>query len=90
MHSSHALGLVGSSQFRGVSAGASPPPVGPCAHQSQGSFHPSSFFVVQLLTIPPYRMDLHEDEEKKLVTATFELPGLKKEDIVHLELYKNK
>ena len=28
-----------------------------------------------------YRMDLHEDAEKNLVTATFELPGLKKEDI---------
>ena len=26
-------------------------------------------------------MDLHEDAEKNLVTATFELPGLKKEDI---------
>lgn len=26
-------------------------------------------------------MDLHEDKEKNLVTATFELPGLKKEDI---------
>jgi HSP20 family protein len=26
-------------------------------------------------------MDLHEDTEKNLVTATFELPGLKKEDI---------
>ncbi|KAF6761090.1 small heat shock protein [Ephemerocybe angulata] len=27
------------------------------------------------------RMDLHEDNEKNVVTATFELPGLKKEDI---------
>ncbi|KAJ3529218.1 hypothetical protein NMY22_g9088 [Coprinellus aureogranulatus] len=27
------------------------------------------------------RMDLHEDKEKNLVTATFELPGLKKEDV---------
>ncbi|TEB38090.1 small heat shock protein [Coprinellus micaceus] len=27
------------------------------------------------------RMDLHEDKEKNLVTASFELPGLKKEDI---------
>ncbi|KAF9000396.1 HSP20-like chaperone [Cyathus striatus] len=27
------------------------------------------------------RMDLHEDSEKNLVTASFELPGLKKEDI---------
>ncbi|KAF8965239.1 HSP20-like chaperone [Flammula alnicola] len=27
------------------------------------------------------KMDLHEDAEKNLVTATFELPGLKKEDV---------
>ncbi|RDB18513.1 Heat shock protein 16 [Hypsizygus marmoreus] len=27
------------------------------------------------------RMDLHEDAEKNTVTATFELPGLKKEDV---------
>ncbi|KAF9002875.1 small heat shock protein [Cyathus striatus] len=27
------------------------------------------------------RMDLHEDTEKNLVTATFEFPGLKKEDV---------
>ncbi|KAF9484312.1 small heat shock protein [Pholiota conissans] len=27
------------------------------------------------------RMDLHEDKEKNLVTATFEFPGVKKEDI---------
>ncbi|KAH6910299.1 small heat shock protein [Coprinopsis sp. MPI-PUGE-AT-0042] len=26
-------------------------------------------------------MDLHEDNEKNIVTATFELPGLKKEDV---------
>ena len=26
-------------------------------------------------------MDVHEDAEKNLVTATFELPGLKKEDV---------
>lgn len=26
-------------------------------------------------------MDLHEDPEKNVVTATFELPGLKKEDV---------
>ena len=26
-------------------------------------------------------MDLHEDAEKNLVTASFELPGLKKEDV---------
>ena len=30
-------------------------------------------------------MDLHEDKEKNLVTATFEFPGSKKED-VHLEI----
>ena len=28
-----------------------------------------------------YRMDLHEDKEKNLVTATFELPGLSKENV---------
>ncbi|KIY69908.1 small heat shock protein [Cylindrobasidium torrendii FP15055 ss-10] len=27
------------------------------------------------------RMDLHEDKDKNSVTATFELPGIKKEDI---------
>ncbi|KAI5836428.1 HSP20-like chaperone [Schizophyllum commune Tattone D] len=27
------------------------------------------------------RMDLHEDAEKNVVTATFELPGVKKEDV---------
>ncbi|KAJ3910832.1 HSP20-like chaperone [Lentinula edodes] len=27
------------------------------------------------------RMDLHEDKEKNLVTATFEFPGVKKEEI---------
>ena len=26
-------------------------------------------------------MDVHEDAEKNIVTATFELPGLKKEDV---------
>jgi HSP20 family protein len=28
-----------------------------------------------------YRLDLHEDPETNKVTATFELPGLKKEDV---------
>jgi len=28
-----------------------------------------------------FRMDLHEDSEKNIVTATFEFPGIKKEDI---------
>ncbi|TFK30023.1 small heat shock protein [Coprinopsis marcescibilis] len=27
------------------------------------------------------RMDLHEDKDKNLVTATFEMPGLKKDDV---------
>ncbi|KAE9400118.1 HSP20-like chaperone [Gymnopus androsaceus JB14] len=27
------------------------------------------------------RMDLHEDQTKNTVTATFEMPGLKKEDV---------
>lgn len=34
-------------------------------------------------------MDLHEDTGKNLVTATFELPGLKKED-VNVELQHNR
>ena len=33
-------------------------------------------------------MDVHEDKEKNLVTATFELPGLKKED-VHIDVHNN-
>ena len=28
-----------------------------------------------------HRLDLHEDAEKNLVTATFELPGLAKENV---------
>jgi HSP20 family protein len=31
-------------------------------------------------------MDLHEDEKNNQVTATFELPGLKKED-VHVDVH---
>ncbi|KAK7677180.1 hypothetical protein QCA50_019889 [Cerrena zonata] len=27
------------------------------------------------------RMDIHEDEKQNVITATFELPGLKKEDV---------
>ncbi|KAJ7849050.1 small heat shock protein [Mycena olivaceomarginata] len=34
-------------------------------------------------------MDLHEDSEANTVTATFELPGIKKED-VQIELYKGR
>lgn len=34
-------------------------------------------------------MDLHEDTNKNVVTATFELPGLKKED-VNIELQNNR
>lgn len=30
---------------------------------------------------PHYRMDVHEDEKANQVTASFELPGLKKEDV---------
>ncbi|KAI0655801.1 HSP20-like chaperone [Cubamyces menziesii] len=33
-------------------------------------------------------IDLHEDKEKNLVTATFELPGLKKED-VNIDVHNN-
>ncbi len=34
-----------------------------------------------LLTVDVARMDLHEDKEKNLVTANFEFPGVKKEDV---------
>ncbi len=34
-------------------------------------------------------MDLHEDTDKNIVTASFELPGLKKED-VNIELQNNR
>ncbi|VDB84737.1 unnamed protein product [Peniophora sp. CBMAI 1063] len=34
------------------------------------------------------KMDVHEDKEKNLVTATFELPGLKKED-VHIDIHNS-
>ncbi|TFY71693.1 hypothetical protein EVG20_g1311 [Dentipellis fragilis] len=34
------------------------------------------------------RMDLHDNKETNTVTATFELPGLKKEDI-HLDVHNN-
>ncbi|KAJ3565005.1 hypothetical protein NP233_g7913 [Leucocoprinus birnbaumii] len=35
------------------------------------------------------RMDLHEDTNKNLVTASFELPGLKKDD-VHIDVHNNR
>ncbi|KAJ7237271.1 small heat shock protein [Mycena haematopus] len=35
------------------------------------------------------RMDLHEDAKANTVTATFELPGLKKED-VHIDVHGNR
>ncbi|EPQ50612.1 HSP20-like chaperone [Gloeophyllum trabeum ATCC 11539] len=34
------------------------------------------------------RMDVHEDAQKNIVTATFELPGLKKED-VQIDVHNN-
>ena len=34
-------------------------------------------------------MDLHEDKEKNLVTAIFEFPGLKKED-VSIDIHNNR
>jgi HSP20 family protein len=46
------------------------------------------FFNPKLLT-HEHRMDLHEDKEKNLVTATFEFPGSKKEDI-HLEIHNGR
>ena len=35
-----------------------------------------------------HRMDVHEDVEKNLITATFELPGLAKEN-VHIDVKDN-
>ncbi|KAF8651058.1 hypothetical protein AX16_004921 [Volvariella volvacea WC 439] len=35
------------------------------------------------------RMDLHENKEQNLVTATFELPGLNKED-VHIDVHNGR
>ena len=34
-------------------------------------------------------MDVHEDKENSLITATFELPGLKKED-VSIDVHNNR
>lgn len=36
----------------------------------------------------PFRMDVHEDTKNNTITAMFELPGLKKED-VHIDLHNN-
>lgn len=33
-------------------------------------------------------MDIHEDEKQNIITATFELPGLKKED-VNIDVHNN-
>src|ERR1700761_1095617 len=41
----------------------------------------SSLTLTMILTKAALRMDLHEDVEANQVTATFELPGLKKEDV---------
>ena len=35
-----------------------------------------------------FRMDVHEDDKSNVVTATFELPGLKKED-VNIDIQNN-
>ena len=36
-----------------------------------------------------YRMDLHESKETDEITATFELPGMKKED-VSIDVHQNR
>lgn len=36
-----------------------------------------------------YRMDIHESSENNLVTATFELPGLTKEDVT-IDIHNNR
>jgi HSP20 family protein len=39
-------------------------------------------FSVELMRLTVcVRLDIHEDKEKNIITATFELPGMKKEDI---------
>lgn len=41
-----------------------------------------------MLTATQFRMDVHEDAQTNTVTATFELPGLKKED-VNIDVHNN-
>lgn len=41
-----------------------------------------------MLTAIQFRMDVHEDAQTNTVTATFELPGLKKED-VNIDVHNN-
>ena len=40
-----------------------------------------SIIIESTLADAPHSMDIHEDEKSNVVTATFELPGLKKEDV---------
>jgi HSP20 family protein len=47
--------------------------------------HVISSVIQKLNADSPRRMDLHEDSEKNLVSAIFELPGINK-DSVHLEI----
>jgi HSP20 family protein len=42
-----------------------------------------------LLTLDSRRLDLHENAETKQITATFELPGLNKED-VSIDIHNNR
>ena len=43
---------------------------------------------MSLTTHATHRMDVHEDAEKNIITATFELPGLTKEN-VHIDVKDN-
>ncbi|KAJ7892962.1 HSP20-like chaperone [Mycena leptocephala] len=44
-------------------------------------FHYDPFYHVECIIDLRPKMDLHEDSEADIVTATFEFPGLKKEDV---------
>ncbi len=49
---------------------------------NQGKLYISTARTKFIPNFPPLvRMDLHEDSDKNLVTATFELPGVSKEDV---------
>ncbi|CAL1697840.1 unnamed protein product [Somion occarium] len=50
--------------------------------RGSGTLRPSQLLIFLL------QMDIYEDEKRNIVTATFELPGLKKED-VNIDIHNN-
>lgn len=50
---------------------------------------PPSLLNCMLISTFPHRIDIHENAETNTVTATFELPGLKKED-VNIDVQNNR